>query len=227
MSLLLQFEQQYSSLTAEVTAKIGRLSMLSPAERREAVQTIDRLLLEVADLLDQMELTVRDLPSGGPDRSKYELRVKSYRSDKEHLERELKNAMKRLREGEERNELFAAYDGSPGTADGTFLTEDHKAQLLRNTETLERSGRKLEDSHRICIETEQIGADVLNDLELQRATINRSSKRLREAEEDLGQSSKVLSTMIRRVIQNRGVLLVVAAVMLIVVGIVIYLSFRS
>lgn len=221
MSLLNQFEQQYSTLTAEVTAKIGRLSVLSQKERRDGIQTVEKLLTEVDDLLDQMELSVREIPSG-PDKSKYDLRVKSYRNDKSHLEKELKNAVSRLQtQGSNREELFAR-----GATGGELMSEDQSVQLLSNTETLERSTRKLQESYQICVETEQIGNEVLGNLETQRDTINRARDRLRETEEDIGQSSKVLSAMIRRVIQNRALLMIVLAFLLIFVGLTIYFSFR-
>lgn len=88
---------------------------------------MQRLLADVTDLLEQMELAVRDLPAGryfllkicfryyvyvvfsSADRTKYELRVRSYRSDKRQLDSELEKAVRRLREGADRNELLA-YD---------------------------------------------------------------------------------------------------------------------
>lgn len=220
MSEISQFEQQYSTLTAEITAKIGRISLLTPKERRDGVQSTEKLLVEVQDLLDQMELSVRELPSG-PERSKYELRVKSYRSDREQLEKELKNALNRLRKETSRNDLFGPRSSMDN---GGFAVEDQQVQLLSNTETLERSSRKLKDSYSLCVETEQIGNEVLGNLDLQRGTINRARDRLREAEEDLGQSSKVLSRMVQRVIQNRAVLILVLAFLLIIVGVTIYFS---
>jgi hypothetical protein len=46
---------------------------------RRQVEGVERLLQEVDDLLDQMELTVREMPPASHDRNKYEARVMSYR----------------------------------------------------------------------------------------------------------------------------------------------------
>ena len=74
--LLSQFEQQYSAQTAEITAKIGRLATIANgSERRNAIKAIERSLQEVEDLLEQMELSVRELNAGTSERNKYELRV--------------------------------------------------------------------------------------------------------------------------------------------------------
>jgi vesicle transport through interaction with t-SNAREs protein 1 len=116
MSLLTQFEQQYSVQTAEITSKIGRLSSMSTSDRITSIRTIERLLTEAEDLLEQMELSVRELPTGSADRNKYDLRVKSYRNDKRQLDVELKRAIERIKANADRDELMA-YD------DDTFTVE--------------------------------------------------------------------------------------------------------
>jgi hypothetical protein len=45
------------------------------------------------------------------DRPKYDLRVKSYRSDKRQLDAELRKAVERIKQGSDRNELFLYGDG--------------------------------------------------------------------------------------------------------------------
>ncbi|VDO08875.1 unnamed protein product [Brugia timori] len=59
--LLSDFEHQYSVQTAEITARIGRLRDLDQNGRVEGIQQIQRLLVDVENLLEQMELTVREL----------------------------------------------------------------------------------------------------------------------------------------------------------------------
>jgi vesicle transport through interaction with t-SNAREs 1 len=63
VALLGQFEQQYSVNTADITAKIGQLSSITPSERVGAIREIQKLLSDVEDLLEQMELSVRELDS--------------------------------------------------------------------------------------------------------------------------------------------------------------------
>lgn len=46
-----------------------------------------------------------------PDRAKYDLRVKSYRSDKRQLDAELRKAVERIKQGANRDELFVYGDG--------------------------------------------------------------------------------------------------------------------
>lgn len=62
-SLLGDFEQQYSVQTAEITARIGGLNSLEKSEVVQGIQNIQRLLVDVENLLEQMELTVRGIDS--------------------------------------------------------------------------------------------------------------------------------------------------------------------
>uniref|UniRef100_A0A915PMT7 t-SNARE coiled-coil homology domain-containing protein n=1 Tax=Setaria digitata TaxID=48799 RepID=A0A915PMT7_9BILA len=182
-SLLSDFENQYSVQTAEITARIGRLRDLEKNERVEGIHQIQRLLIDVENLLEQMELAVRELKPSSAERSKYELRVRSYRNDKKHLDTELDKAVQRLKDNADRDELMA-YD-------------NQQDQLIENTERLERTSRRLQDTYRMVIETEQIGTEVLNDLNSQRETITRARERMRQADRDLNRSHKMLSLMIR------------------------------
>lgn len=60
-SLFGDFEQQYSVQTAEITSRIGGLANLEKHERLAGIQHVQRLLVDVESLLEQMELTVREL----------------------------------------------------------------------------------------------------------------------------------------------------------------------
>lgn len=65
IALISEFEQQYSVGTADITAKIGQLTHVVPSERTGAINEIRRLLSDMEDLLEQMELSVRELDSNG------------------------------------------------------------------------------------------------------------------------------------------------------------------
>ncbi|GMS95840.1 hypothetical protein PENTCL1PPCAC_18015, partial [Pristionchus entomophagus] len=211
-----EFEKQYGNQTAEITSNIGKLSTLDSSQRVPAIQSVQKLLVDVNDLLDQMELAARDLPQNSADRSKYELRVKSYRGDTKQMKEALNSVVNRLKESADRDELLAL--------DESMSMDQQEEQLIANTERLERTSRKLQDAYRIAIETEEIGTEVLGNLGAQRETINRSRNRMREADSDLGRSSKLLNEMIRRVVRNRLLLMGVGAFIIFTFFFIIYRS---
>ena len=102
-----------------------------------------------------------------------------------------------------------------------------KQRLLDNTETLERSGRKLEHGEEMLVESEHVGAGVLSDLAFQREVLTRSRNRLRDTDQDLGTSSRILSTMIVRIQQSKVVLAVIGVIIVCTIMLFIYLSFEG
>ncbi|XP_035669869.1 vesicle transport through interaction with t-SNAREs homolog 1A-like isoform X3 [Branchiostoma floridae] len=186
-SLLDSYEQQYSNVTAEITNKIAKIVKLSGGEKRHMVTNVEKQMEEAKELLEQMDLEVRDIPS--KERQKYATRLKSYKTELGKLEKDFKKAKLHGGAGS-REELLGPDDPSH--------SEDQRTRLLDNTERLERSGRKLEAGYRMAVETEQVGADILENLHQDREKIQRSRDRLRETDSDLGKSSRILSAMMRR-----------------------------
>jgi vesicle transport through interaction with t-SNAREs 1 len=190
-----------------------------------------------------MELEIRSL--AGEEKSKYQTRLQSYQSQVQTLQRDLVGAVC--------GELVAAFvvfwscfnvlnqfliqktvrSGNSDdhnrdallSADDPFVpSDDQRALLLENTERIDRTTYRLEQGYRAALETEQIGATVLSNLGSQKESLNKTRHRLTEMEEDLGRSSRVLTTMIRRVIQNRVVIVGLMAFLVIAIGICIYLT---
>lgn len=106
------------------------------------------------------------------------------------------------------------------------ITEDQKRTLLDNSERLERTGNRIQEGYRIAVETEEIGTQVLQNLSQQRETIQRGRNRLREANADLGRSSRLMNTMIMRSIRDRFVLYIIGVVFFIGVSLTIYFSIK-
>ncbi|XP_012540604.1 vesicle transport through interaction with t-SNAREs homolog 1A [Monomorium pharaonis] len=214
-SLVDSYEQQYAVLTADITAKIGRIRIQSGGEKRAFVQDVDRQIEEAQELLEQMELEVRGMNGAARDRLRG--RVESHRAELKRLTQEFQTA-KKPREDTEIT-VEESWDNN--------VTEDQRKRLLDASERIERSGRTLQNGYRMALETEEIGSQVLKELHEQRETIQRSRGRLRETDAELGRGSRLLSGMIFRSLQQRIILAGVALVLIIVAFIVIYYSFKS
>uniref|UniRef100_A0A671NEQ3 Vesicle transport through interaction with t-SNAREs homolog 1A-like n=1 Tax=Sinocyclocheilus anshuiensis TaxID=1608454 RepID=A0A671NEQ3_9TELE len=125
------YEQDFGTLTADITNKIGRIPKLAGEEKTQLVLNVDKQLEEVRELLEQMDLEVREIPIQS--RGMYSSRLKSYKQEMEKLEKEfvsIKNVA--------RSEVLG------------------RAHLLDNTEKLERSSRRLEAGYQIGGERQQI-----------------------------------------------------------------------
>ena len=79
----------------------------------------------------------------------------------------------------------------------------------------------------MLVESEHVGASVLSDLAFQRELLSRSRNRLRDTDQDLGTSSRVLSAMIVRIQQSKIVLAVIGVLIVCTIFLFIYLSFEG
>ncbi|XP_037257352.1 vesicle transport through interaction with t-SNAREs homolog 1A isoform X2 [Falco rusticolus] len=140
------YEQDFAVLTAEITGRIGKVPKLVGDEKKQMVVNVEKQLEEARELLEQMELEVREIPPQS--RGMYSSRMRSYKQEMGKLEADFKRS--RIAYSDEvRNELL----GDDGNS-----SENQRAHLLDNTERLERSSRRLEAGYQIAVET---GGDFL------------------------------------------------------------------
>ncbi|XP_038613829.1 vesicle transport through interaction with t-SNAREs homolog 1A isoform X2 [Tachyglossus aculeatus] len=209
------YEQDLAVLTADIVGKIGRVPKLPPDEKKQMVASVEKQLEEAKELLEQMDLEVREIPPQS--RGMYASRMRSYKQEMAKLETDFKRS--RIAYSDEvRNELL----GDVGNS-----SENQRAHLLDNTERLERSSRRLEAGYQIAVETEQIGQEMLENLNHDREKIQRARDRLRETDANLGRSSRILTGLLRRIIQNRILIVVLAVVVVFTILMAIYLSVRG
>ena len=86
-------------------------------------------------------------------------------------------------------------------------SDDQKTRLLgEDTQRMEASERRLKDGYRLCLESEQIGSEILENLNQQRETIGKSRDRLRGTNHDLKRGHKLLNLMTRRSLQTKALI---------------------
>ncbi|XP_062928014.1 vesicle transport through interaction with t-SNAREs homolog 1A isoform X4 [Mobula hypostoma] len=182
------YEQDFGTLTADITSKVGRIPKLSGDDKKSMVSNVEKQMEEARELLEQMDLEVREIPLQS--RGLFSTRMKSYKQELAKLDKDFKRS--RIAYSDEvnlRNELL----GDDGNT-----TENQRARLLDNTERLERSTRRLEAGYQLTVETEQIGQEILENLHHDKEKIQRARERLRETDTNLGKSSRILTGMLRR-----------------------------
>uniref|UniRef100_A0A8B9DM29 Vesicle transport through interaction with t-SNAREs 1A n=1 Tax=Anser cygnoides TaxID=8845 RepID=A0A8B9DM29_ANSCY len=171
--------------------------------------------------LEQMELEVREIPPQS--RGMYSSRMRSYKQEMGKLEADFKRS--RIAYSDEvRNELLG--DDGNSSENQLIKLREERAHLLDNTERLERSSRRLEAGYQIAVETEQIGQEMLENLSHDREKIQRARERLRETDANLGKSSRILTGMLRRIIQNRILIVVLALFIILTTAMAIYFSVK-
>ncbi|XP_064539974.1 vesicle transport through interaction with t-SNAREs homolog 1A [Drosophila montana] len=221
MSLLEQYEQQYAALIAEITAHIGRLQQ-NASERSELCSKIDASLSEAQELLEQMGLEVRELNPA--QRSSFNGKLQVAQAELKRLQVEYKQTKDKLRaQANGFTTLDLADSGS--YYEDVGISNDQRQRLLDNSERIERTGNRLTEGYRVAVETEALGAQVLNDLHHQRETLQGARARLRETNADIGRASRTLNTMMLRALREKVVLYGVGVCFVVAVGVSLYLTF--
>uniref|UniRef100_A0A8C4NGH8 Vesicle transport through interaction with t-SNAREs 1A n=2 Tax=Eptatretus burgeri TaxID=7764 RepID=A0A8C4NGH8_EPTBU len=105
-------------------------------------------------------------------------------------------------------------------------TDDPRAVLLSATDRLENSSRDLERGFCMTTETEAMGRDILGNLSRDRETMQRARERLRETDAGLGQGSRILTSMMRRAMQNKVILIGIGLLAIVVISLIVYFSLR-
>lgn len=211
--LFTHYEQQFGNISAEITAKICKIPNLHGSSKKGAVSDVERCFDEARELIEQMELEVREVT--GEEKARLNNRLKAYKNEMQRFEQDLKKARVAFSDQEGRNELL-------GGEDSQYSSEDQRARLLDNTERLERTGTQLEEGYKMCVETEQIGVDIMNNLHRDREVMERARERTRGTDKNLTKSSRILTGMMRRIIQNRIIMAIICLAILGVIGLVIY-----
>lgn len=153
-------------------------------------------------------------------RSSQQMRLKSYQAELKRLEEEYNKSKIKP------NPLLNSLDDSSLDDFDMMMPEDQKRRLLENSDRLERTGSNIQEGYRIAIETEEIGAAVLSNLSHQRETIKKSRNRLRETDNDLRTSSRLMNTMIMRSVRDKFVLYIVGVAFVLAIALTIYFSVK-
>lgn len=115
-----------------------------------------------------MDLEVREVESSKKQRCRTKLDC--YRAELKRLTLDYIKA-RSIKQG-------ALYDSADDELNEVRITPDQKQRLLDNSERVERTGNRLEEGYRVVLETQEIGTNVLKNLEEQRETIQRSRNRV-------------------------------------------------
>lgn len=110
-----------------------------------------------------MEVEIQGIPNSI--KGQYQSRVKASKADLTRY----KKLAKETQNQSARAELLGRAGGSPA-ADEPY-GDDSRTRLLAGTELLADGSRRLEESQRVALETEDIGADILRNLRGQREQI--------------------------------------------------------
>nr|CDI56883.1 related to VTI1-v-SNARE: involved in Golgi retrograde protein traffic [Melanopsichium pennsylvanicum 4] len=188
------YASDFQQLKQGIRQKIDQLKSQNDEAKKSTLRRAEMELEEAEEIISQMDIEVQGFPQSV--RSRYAVQIRGFKQ-------EVQSLTKDVRAG------FSAAGGARIGFDATYADEDadleaagpnaaNRQRLLQGTASLEDGTRRLEESNRLALETEDLGADILRDLRSQREQIENSRDTLRQADQSIDRSSKTLSKMIRR-----------------------------
>ncbi|KAI0743168.1 vesicle transport v-snare protein vti1 [Daedaleopsis nitida] len=186
-------------------------------QRKAALRRVEMELDEADEMVSQMEIEIQGIPQSL--RPSYQSRIKASKADLQRY----KKLSKDLHAQASRAELLSrpGMGGTP-TSDEPYGATSDRTRLLAGTALLEDGSRRLQDSQRIALETEEQGTDILRSLRGQREQIQNARDTLQRADTSIDRASGTLKKMIRRMYQQRVVTAAIIAVLVVLILIILY-----
>ncbi|WFD29410.1 t-SNARE VTI1 [Malassezia sp. CBS 17886] len=210
------YAAEFAQLQHSVEARLaGDVAKMSADMRRAVLQHALSEVDEASELLSQMEIEVQGFPQSVRDRYAGQLQGK-------------RAAIAGLQRAVERAKQPASGATGSGLDLESYTDEDRdeahaqRERLLQGTSLLERGTERLTASTRLALQTEDVGAGILNDLQSQREQIEHSRDTLHGAGAYVDRSSRTLSQMIRRARQQKVVTAAIIVVLVLLILLILY-----
>ncbi|KAJ3475323.1 hypothetical protein NLI96_g11913 [Meripilus lineatus] len=186
------YEQDFQQIIASIRTKVeGDAQNEAGEQRKAALRRVEMELDEADEMVSQMEIEIQGIPQSI--RPSYQARIKSAKADLQRY----KKLSKDLHAQVSRADLLS-HSGLSPSSDEPYGQSNDRTRLLAGTSILEDGSRRLLESQRIALETEEQGADILRGLRGQREQIQNARDTLSRADTSIDRASGTLNKMIRR-----------------------------
>lgn len=196
----------------------GNKAFARAEERRSRLAEIDSELAEAEALIRRMDLEARS--TQGSARQELQQRLKERKDDLQRLKKAAKDASKGPQAAQ--TDRQALLSSGPLSDEEAPTSSSQRENMLSATERIRKTGDKIQHGKKQLLESEELGANILQDLHRQRETITHARDTLYSTDETIGRSRKILSAMARRAVQNKLILGVVGVILLVAIILVIY-----
>ncbi|KAF9073182.1 vesicle transport v-snare protein vti1 [Rhodocollybia butyracea] len=209
------YHLDYEQLIGSVRTKLEKDTPEQRGEQRKAtLRRVEIELDEGDDIISQLELQIQGIPTSI--RTPYTNRLKQAKLD-------LNRYKKIAKESHSQITRSNVHFDTPSMSDDPY--DDHaneRTRLLAGHQTLADGSRRIEDSTRLALETEDIGAGILRSLREQRERIADTSHTLVQAETSIDKASGTIQKMIRQMYKQRFVIAGIILVLIVVVAVILY-----
>ncbi|KAH7920806.1 V-snare-domain-containing protein [Leucogyrophana mollusca] len=212
------YEQDFQQIIDSIRSKLeGDGKDERGEQRKAALRRVEMELDEADEMVSQMEIEIQGIPQSM--KPQYQNRLRTAKADLSRY----KKLSKDLHSQFSRADLLSSSGrvGTP-TSDEPYGPSSDRTRLLAGTAVLEDGTRRLQESQRIALETEDQGAEILMNLRSQREQIENARDTLRTADTAIDRASGTLKKMIRRMYQQRVVTAAIVVVLVLLIAIIVW-----
>jgi len=209
------YEQDFKQFIETIREKLEGEENQDGEQRKASLRRVEMELDEADEMVSQMDIEMQGIPQSI--RSQYQARLRTAKADLSRYKKMFKDLSSQLA----RSSLLASSTRPGYSSDDPYGTSD-RARLLAGTTILEDGTKRLQESQRLALETEEQGTDILMNLRVQREQIENSRNTLEMANSSISRASNTLSGMIRRMYQQRFVTGAIIAILVLLIIIVVW-----
>jgi vesicle transport through interaction with t-SNAREs protein 1 len=210
------YEQDFKQFIETIREKLEGDENQEGEQRKASLRRVEMELDEADEMVSQMDIEIQGIPQSI--RPQYHARLKTAKADLSRYKKMFKDLSSQLA----RSSLLAS-SARPGySSDDPYGTTGDRSRLLAGTAILEDGTKRLQESQRLALETEEQGTDILMNLRLQREQIENSRNTLEMANDSIARATNTLSGMIRRMYQQRFVTGAIIAILILLIIIVVW-----
>lgn len=187
-------------------------------QRLSEIRKADTEVRDAEEILQSMNLNARNVP--GPQGVKLQSKIKEYESDTSKMKKEIRRLEASFTEMADRDSLM----NGAILKDDLAISMDQRERLLAGTDRLNKGTTQLQQARRTAEDTVAVGQGIITNLAEQRETMTRGLNRLDTINDRLTRSSRILSSMARRVATNKLIMAVIVLVLLGAIGLIIWLK---
>jgi vesicle transport through interaction with t-SNAREs protein 1 len=167
------YASDFTQLTESITQKLEQDAASQTGEVRKAtLRRVEMEVEEAEEIVSQMEIEIASFPNSI--KSTYSVKLRGYKAELDRLSSSLRKSMQQTSSNRLATNESTGFNEDLESGRSSFDAQAQRQRLLQGTNTLEDGSRRLQDSHRIALETEDLGADILRDLRGQREQIENS-----------------------------------------------------
>ncbi|SPO31361.1 related to VTI1 - v-SNARE: involved in Golgi retrograde protein traffic [Ustilago trichophora] len=214
------YASDLQQLKQGIRQKIDLSESQNGEAKKSTLRRAEMELEEAEEVISQMDIEVQGFPQSV--RSRFAVQIRGFKQEVQGLNKQLRAGLSSSSGGGARGGYDAAYADDDADLEAADSATANRQRLLQGTASLEDGTRRLEESNRLALETEDLGADILRDLRSQREQIENSRDTLRQADQSIDRSSKTLSKMIRRAKQQKLVTIGIIVCLVLLILLILY-----